>query len=124
MRLIETVLKNTGLCGFSQRKVRRLSDRREKPSLEELLREQNKITISPNPADQYVQLTYDLLFSKQETKMNIYDQLGRKVTTYTIGVNQRGVEILDTRKLVGGLYIAEIVQNGKQISSEKFIVQH
>lgn len=92
--------------------------------MEELLREQNKITISPNPADHYIQLTYDLLFSKEETVMNIYDQLGRKVTTYTIGVNQQGGEILDTRKLVGGLYIVEIVQSGKQLSSEKFIVQH
>jgi len=92
--------------------------------LEALIREQNTISISPNPADQYVQSEYELLFSKRNTVMNIYDQLGRKVSTYTIGMNTQGVEILDTRKLVAGLYIVEIVQEGNQISSEKFIVQH
>ena len=56
--------------------------------------------------------------------MNVYDQLGRKVSIYTIGTNTQGVEVLDTRKLVSGLYIVEIVQEGQHVSSEKFIVQH
>jgi hypothetical protein len=51
-------------------------------------------------------------------------KLGRKVSSYTIGTNTQGVEILDTRKLVSGLYIVEIVQEGKHVSSSKFIVQH
>jgi len=92
--------------------------------LEALIRAQNTISISPNPADQYIQLEYELLFSKRNTVMNIYDQLGRKVSTYTIGTNTQGVEILDTRKLVAGLYIVDVVQEGKQVISGKFIVQH
>jgi hypothetical protein len=74
--------------------------------------------------DQYVQLEYELLYSKLHTEMHVYDKLGRKVSSYTLGTNTRGVEILDTRKLVGGLYIVEIVQDQKQISSTKVIVQH
>jgi hypothetical protein len=101
-----------------------VSPRKPKPNLEELIKAQNTVAISPNPADQYVQLEYELLFSKQNTVMNIYDQLGRKVSSYTIGTNTQGVEILDTRKLVAGLYIVEIVQEGKQVFSDKFIVQH
>ncbi|MFT6996604.1 MAG: hypothetical protein ACJAQ4_000345 [Cryomorphaceae bacterium] len=60
--------------------------------------------------DQYVQLEYELLYSKLHTEMHVYDELGRKVSSYTLGENTRGVEILDTRKLVGGLYIVEIAR--------------
>ncbi len=85
---------------------------------------EGKMKVYPNPADQFVQLEFELLFSKVNTVMNVYDQLGRKVSTYTIGTNTQGVEVLDTRKLVSGLYIVEIVQEGQHVSSEKFIVQH
>lgn len=79
---------------------------------------------SPNPADQFIQMEYELLFSKENTEMRVYDQLGRLVTSYTIGVNTQGVEVLDTRKLSPGVYIVEMVQNGNQIVSNKFVVQH
>jgi hypothetical protein len=85
---------------------------------------EGKMKVYPNPADQFVQLEFELFFSKVNTVMNVYDQLGRKVSTYTIGTNTQGVEVLDTRKLVSGLYIVEIVQEGRQISSNKIIVQH
>ncbi len=85
---------------------------------------EGKVKVYPNPANEYVQLEYELLFAKRNTVMNVYDQVGRKVNSYTIGTNTKGVEILDTRKLVSGLYIVEIVQEGQHVSSEKFIVQH
>lgn len=100
------------------------AQRKPKPAAEELIRAQNKVAFSPNPADQYIQLEYDLLFAKEHTDMRVYDQLGRLVTTYIIGMNTNGVEILDTRKLTPGVYIVEIVQNEKQVFSGKFIVQH
>lgn len=105
-------------------KSNKISPRKPKPSVEELIKAQNKVSFAPNPADQYIQLEYELLYSKENTEMRVYDQLGRVVKTYTIGVNNRGVEILDTRKMVAGLYIVEIVQEGKQVFSDKFIVQH
>jgi hypothetical protein len=105
-------------------KSNKVKELKPKPTLDELLQEQNIIRVSPNPADQYVQLEYNLLFAKNPTEMHVYDQLGRKVISYIIGLNTQGVEILDTRKLVQGLYIVEIVQEEKQISSKKFIVQH
>jgi hypothetical protein len=101
-----------------------VSPRKPKPNIQALIEAQNKVKISPNPADQYVQLEYELLFSKRNTAMTVYDQLGKEVSSYTIGTAQHGVEILDTRKLVSGLYIVEIVQEGQHVSSEKFIVQH
>jgi hypothetical protein len=78
-----------------------------KPELEELIAAQNNIHVSPNPADQYVQLEYELLFTKSHTEMHVYDELGRKVSSYTLGENTRGVEILDTRKLVGGFALSK-----------------
>lgn len=101
-----------------------VSPRKPKPEVEDLMRAQNKVVISPNPADQFVQMQYELLFSKSQTEMNIYDELGRRVKTYTLGTAIQGVEVLDTRNLVPGLYIVEIVQEGKQVFSDKFIVQH
>ncbi len=101
-----------------------LSPRKPKPDVEELIQAQNKVVISPNPADQFVQLQYELLFSKAQTEMYIYDKLGRRVETYALGTAIQGVEVLDTRNLVPGLYIVEIVQDRKQVFSDKFIVQH
>ncbi|MFT6185514.1 MAG: hypothetical protein ACJAXD_000576 [Cryomorphaceae bacterium] len=95
-----------------------------KPNLEELIAAQNRIKLSPNPADQYLQIEYELLFSKAGTVMKVYDQLGREVADYQVDKKSTGVEILDTRKMTTGIYIVEIVQDGKQVSSEKFIVQH
>lgn len=82
------------------------------------------IRVFPNPADQYLQIEYELLFSKAGTVMKVYDQLGREVADYQVDKKSKGVEILDTRKLTTGVYIVEIVQDGNQVSSEKFIVQH
>ncbi|MFT7240264.1 MAG: hypothetical protein ACI83L_000601, partial [Cryomorphaceae bacterium] len=90
----------------------------------ELIAAQNRIKLSPNPADQYLQIEYELLFSKAGTVMKVYDQLGREVADYQVDKKSTGVEILDTRKMTTGIYIVEIVQDGKQVSSEKFIVQH
>jgi len=98
--------------------------RKPKPTYQELVQAQNKVKFSPNPADEFIQLEYNLLFSKKNTEMHVYDQLGRKVTSYTLGLNTQGVEVLDTRKLTQGVYIVEIVQEGKQVFSDKFIVQH
>jgi hypothetical protein len=108
----------------SSPKSNETAPRKPKPTYEELVQEQNKVSLSPNPADQFIQLKYELLYSKKHTEMHVYDQLGRRVTSYTIGATTQGVEILDTRKLTQGVYIVEIVQNGKQVLSNKFIVQH
>jgi hypothetical protein len=86
--------------------------------------QEGKVKVYPNPADLYIQMEYTLLYSKEHTDMRVYDQLGRVVKTFILGAAIQGVEILDTRKLVAGLYIVEIVQEGKQVFSDKFIVQH
>jgi hypothetical protein len=115
-----------GICAPppSSPKSNTVSPRKPKPEVEELIRAQNTVIFSPNPADQHIQFEFALLFSKENTDMRVYDQLGRVVKTFKIGAATQGVEILDTRKFVAGLYIVEIVQDGKQVFSDKFIVQH
>jgi hypothetical protein len=108
----------------SSPKSNQVAERKPKPVLENLIKDANMVTISPNPADQFIQFGYQLLFEKEDTEMRVYDQLGRLVKTYAIGLNTSGIEVLDTRKYGQGVYIVEIVQEGKQVFSDKFIVQH
>ena len=56
--------------------------------------------------------------------MNVFDIEGRKVQSRTIGDVNDAVIVLDTRELSPGVYILEIIQEDKQIFTEKFVVQH
>jgi hypothetical protein len=64
------------------------------------------------------------LFSKEKTSLNVFDIEGRKVQSRAIGDVNDSVIVLDTRELSPGVYILEIIQEDKQIFTEKFVVQH
>lgn len=98
--------------------------KKPKPQLDELLSRQNAVKTLPNPADAYIQLEISLLFSKERTFLNIFDIDGRKVQSRKIGDVNDTVIVLDTRKLTPGVYILEILQENKQIFTDKFVVQH
>lgn len=98
--------------------------KKPKPKLEDLLSQQNLIKSKPNPADQYVELEYFLLFEEDNTYLNVWDIQGRLVESWHIGRSAQGLKLMDTRHLGIGLYITEIVQGGKQVFSDKFIVRH
>jgi len=105
-------------------KAASIQPKKPKLPLDELLSEQNSVKTSPNPADEYIQLEISLLFSKQQTALNVFDIEGRKVQSRTIGDVNDAVIVLDTRELTSGVYILEIMQEGEQIFTDKFIVQH
>ena len=98
--------------------------RKPKPPLEELLADQNHVTARPNSADQYIELEYNLLFEKENTFLKVWDGQGRQVETWHLGRSKQGLKLLDTRHLAGGVYITEVLQDGKQVFSDKFIVRH
>ena len=85
---------------------------------------QTCVTAKPNPADQYIELEYTLLFEKEDTFLKVWDAQGRQVETWHIGRSSRGLQLLDTRRLGTGIYIVELVQEGVQVFSGKFIVRH
>lgn len=85
---------------------------------------QNSVKTLPNPADEFIQLEISLLFSKENTFLNVFDLEGRKLQSRTIGDVNDAVIVLDTRELTPGVYILEIIQEDEQISTDKFVVQH
>jgi hypothetical protein len=92
--------------------------------LEELLANENKVQAWPNPADEFMQIEYDLLFSKPNAYIRIMDMHGRVIETWNISDTQIGLKLLDTRKLTSGIYFYEISQEGKRVKSDKIIIQH
>ena len=60
----------------------------------------------------------------EESVFQVYDNLGKQVLTRKVGKIYAGQELIDTRKLVDGLYLYQFVQNGKKVSDGKFIVTH
>ncbi|NEN22831.1 T9SS type A sorting domain-containing protein [Cryomorpha ignava] len=92
--------------------------------MEDLFDTQNSVKTVPNPADEFIQLEISLLFSKENTFLNVFDLEGRKLQSRTIGDVNDTLFVLDTRELTPGIYILEIIQDEKQIFTDKFIVQH
>jgi len=76
------------------------------------------LKIYPNPASDQIRVQ---LVEPIDGAIEIIDLFGRLVATYP----WRGdFGTYDVSALADGLYIVEIVQEGKQVFSDKFIVQH
>lgn len=97
-------------------------DTKPYPSKQEVFSHVNTSNAYPNPAVDYTTIQYNLLKAKENTELHIYDALGRRVQTVTIGQVYEGQSLLDTRRHANGVYIYEIVQDGKQVLNGKFIV--
>lgn len=115
-----------GVCKLPYGGAKSMSNtpKKPKPKLEELLAEQNKVLIMPNPADQYVELECTLLFKKENTYLNIWDMNGRMIHSWKLGNTNHDLKVLDTRKFDSGIYLVELVQEGERLLSNKFIVKH
>jgi len=91
--------------------------------LSALMDEQYGLTCYPNPAREFTQVEFSLVSEGENYAINLYDALGRRVQTQPIGNQLVGVVVLDTRKLIPGVYIVELANQGRKIRSEKLIVQ-
>lgn len=84
----------------------------------------NKLNTSaafPNPAKDFVTVEYKLLKASENTTLMIYDLKGHLVTVKDIGKSYAGQQLIDSRKYPDGTYFYTIEQNGKKISSGKFV---
>jgi hypothetical protein len=97
-------------------------DSKPYPIKQDVLSYVNTSNAFPNPAVDYTTIQYNLLKAKENTELHIYDALGRRVQTVTIGQVYEGQSLLDTRRHANGVYIYEIVQDGKQVLNGKLIV--
>ena len=43
---------------------------------------------------------------------------------WPLGPTQRGLKFLDTRRLAPGVYTVEVIQAGKRLLADKFIIRH
>jgi hypothetical protein len=97
-------------------------DTKPYPSKQEVFSHVNTSNAYPNPAVDYTTIQYNLLKAKENTVLHMYDASGRQVETIVIGQIYEGQNVLDTRKHTNGVYIYEIVQDGKQVLNGKLIV--
>ncbi len=75
------------------------------------------IVVYPNPAQN--KLTIEVLHDIRNGKLNIYNQLGQIVKSYS-KINSRQISI-ETTELTNGLYIFTLINGDKQVN-EKFII--
>lgn len=95
-----------------------------KATYNDLIAEINTTSAYSNPANSYATIEFNLLKAEEESVLQVYDNLGKQVLTRKVGKIYTGQELIDTRKLSDGLYLYQLVQNGKKVSNGKFIVTH
>jgi len=62
-------------------------------------------------------------FQKLNRHFNVVEAGSHRVQTQPIRNQLVGVVLLDTRKLIPGVYIVELANQGRKVRTEKLIVQ-
>lgn len=84
---------------------------------------QLSIELFPNPSDEKVSI--DFSSSKRiRPVIEVYDILGKKVYTNTMGDARANVLVLNTEGFRNGVYFVSIASNGSILKTEKLIVKH
>jgi len=78
----------------------------------------SSVYISPNPANNYVNLSFDSKVNIQKAFVTLYDISGRKVGAYTI---QSNTARIDLSNINNGLYYIIVEENNKQYQSKIII---
>ncbi len=77
--------------------------------------------IHPNPASAWVAIDYDLLVEPSHAAIVIRDIAGREVKRIMLREQQQQV-VWDTRQAPPGSYTATLLNKGRQLRTEKFII--
>lgn len=97
---------------------------RPKQTLDEALRDAVQMIVFPNPADFFLEFEYDLLLPSEQNVLRVYDVQGKPIDKIVLGEEPQGIKVLDTRDLSNGVYIYELLKDGEQVKSGKFVIQH
>ena len=84
-----------------------------------LLNSKSGISISPNPASEYVTISYDPRISGSKVKVCLTDLTGR---TFYQNNYMKDRVVLDTARLAKGIYIVSLTDGSKRLS-EKMIIK-
>lgn len=75
----------------------------------------------PNPAKEYINIAYDLQ-GIPDGVLHVFDMQGKQITEEKISGNETSFR-LDTNAFQSGMYVVSISSEGKQLSSEKILVE-
>ncbi|NEN22845.1 T9SS type A sorting domain-containing protein [Cryomorpha ignava] len=95
---------------------------KHKTTKEELADQLNTATAYPNPATDFVTVEFQLLLARENTRLAVFDPLGREVESRILGMKYKGQELFDTRNWSDGLYIFTILQNDELVETGKFTI--
>jgi len=82
----------------------------------------NKVTVFPNPAEDYTTFMYDLRKDIKISVLQIFDSKGVMVLSTQLTGNI-GSYLWDTRNIPSGSYIYAIFAGGKKLNGGKVIIQ-
>lgn len=111
-----------GICPVPVGTPKNSATPKPKPTKEELVEKLNTSAPYPNPASDFVTIEFELLFARENTRLSIFDPLGREVESRILGLNYQGQELFDTRNWGDGLYIYSITQNDELVETGKFTI--
>lgn len=75
------------------------------PNEKEVLSHFNNSNVFPSPASAYTTIDYNLLYANEKTILSVYDAIGRRVLTRTLGNTYQGLELIDTPDFINCNYI-------------------
>lgn len=84
------------------------------------------ISMSPNPAKDVIELTYDVNLGNTPVTIEVYDVLGNKVASVMTGKTHdagRYTQAIDATKLTTGNYTVRVV-GGDRVSTRKVMIKH
>lgn len=83
---------------------------------------ENAITISPNPASQFIRIEVDAGTSERESETIVRNLDGRILYRGIIPPGEREFLIYLTQKFTSGMYLVQLVQDGSIIYTDRTTV--
>ena len=92
-------------------------------NVENILDEANIVEVLPNPADQKINLSFELVENQQNIEVRIYDLNGRLLLDQPYENMQNGMLEYDVSQYASGTYFLQFVTD-QGVRTKRFIVQH
>lgn len=106
--------------GNSQAKSMMLPPQNNQEELNNVL---YNIKLYPNPANDYASIQWEIYDELKDANYRVVDLNGREQLSGVLGDN-RGEQVLDTRKLKNGVYIIGIYNNNQLKVSKKLVIEN
>jgi hypothetical protein len=85
-----------------------------------------KLTVSniyPNPANDFATIDYVITGNVNEASMSFYNLLGNEIASYELDKSDRRLKV-QTTNWDSGIYLYQLVVDGKKLVTKKLLVRH